>query len=180
MILGTAELLKLVKEKNLVLGLAERELTAPEGAGFDLRLGEIFEISGSGYLGIKERKTPKEKSLARYVPGKITKINIKPGKYYLVKTYEKINQPDDIQVIAKPRGTLIHSGVFLFSFFGCPGYGGEFVFGLMNLGSLKFTVEMGARFAHVNFFEVKGKTLVPYRGQWQGGRVAARKREKQV
>ncbi|KKP65265.1 MAG: Deoxycytidine deaminase, partial [Candidatus Roizmanbacteria bacterium GW2011_GWC2_35_12] len=36
MILGPKILLKLVKEKNLVEGLADRELTTPEGAGFDL------------------------------------------------------------------------------------------------------------------------------------------------
>jgi hypothetical protein len=37
MILGPVLLLKLVKEKKLVEHLAERELTNPEGAGFDLR-----------------------------------------------------------------------------------------------------------------------------------------------
>ncbi len=37
MILGPQKLLELVKKENLVIGLAERELTNPEGAGFDLR-----------------------------------------------------------------------------------------------------------------------------------------------
>ena len=50
MILGINELHKLVKEKKLVEGLCERELKSPEGAGFDLRIGELYEISGNGFL----------------------------------------------------------------------------------------------------------------------------------
>jgi hypothetical protein len=42
MVLGIKKLLKLVKEKKLVENLSERELKNPEGAGFDLRVGEIF------------------------------------------------------------------------------------------------------------------------------------------
>ncbi|PIW91012.1 MAG: hypothetical protein COZ91_02770, partial [Candidatus Nealsonbacteria bacterium CG_4_8_14_3_um_filter_39_7] len=66
MILGIKELHKLVKEKKLVEGLCERELNNPEGAGFDLRIGEIYELEGAGFLGVEERKTPEIKSLAKY------------------------------------------------------------------------------------------------------------------
>lgn len=180
MILGTDELLKLVKKQKLVENLAARELNLPEGAGFDLRAGEIYELSGQGYLGIEERKTPLEKLLAKYREGKSTKVDIKPGRYYMVKSLEVINQPASIQVMVRPRTTLIRSGIYLGAAFGSPGYRGPFNFGLMNLGGHKFTLELGARFAHAGFFEIKGKTLVPYRGQWQGGRVAARRREKQI
>src|SRR5581483_10071725 len=58
MILGPKRLLELVKKKKLVEGLADRELLNPEGAGFDLRLGEIYKISGTAFLGETERKTP--------------------------------------------------------------------------------------------------------------------------
>ena len=66
MILGVEKLLKLVKEKKLVENLSERELKNPEGAGFDLRIGELYEISGKGFLGVEDRKTPKIKLLAKY------------------------------------------------------------------------------------------------------------------
>lgn len=180
MILGTSELLKLVKNKKLVENLSERELNNPEGAGFDLRIGELYELSGSGYLGIKERKTPTEKLVAKYKEGKLVKVNLEPGKYYLAKTVETINQPENVQVMVRPRKTLTSSGILFSGAFGAPGYKGQHVYGLVNIGGFKFTLEMGARFLHAVFFEVKGKTLVPYRGQWQGGRVSARKKEKQV
>src|SRR3990172_8263301 len=44
MILGPKILLQLVRTKKLVENLSERELTSPEGAGFDLRLGEVYKI----------------------------------------------------------------------------------------------------------------------------------------
>ncbi len=58
MILGPKILLELVKREKLVENLSERELTNPEGAGFDLRLGEVYKISGDAFLGETERKTP--------------------------------------------------------------------------------------------------------------------------
>ena len=51
MILGPKHLLELVSEIHLVTNLSERELTNPEGAGFDLRLGEVYSISGKAFLG---------------------------------------------------------------------------------------------------------------------------------
>ena len=51
MILGPAKLLELVHKKKLVEGLSDRELTNPEGAGFDLRLGVVdyFFFSSCAY-----------------------------------------------------------------------------------------------------------------------------------
>ena len=66
MILGISELLRLVKEKKLVENLSERELTNPEGAGFDLRLDEVYSISGSAFLGETHRKTPDIKLIPKY------------------------------------------------------------------------------------------------------------------
>jgi deoxycytidine triphosphate deaminase len=75
MILGIKELHKLVKEQNLVENLCEREMNNPEGAGFDLRLGEAYELSGDGFLGVEERQTPEAKSLAKFNPNKIDDEN---------------------------------------------------------------------------------------------------------
>ena len=69
MILGVAELLRLVKEKNLVEGLSERELTNPEGAGLDLRLKKLYRLTGKGLLGIDKRETPTVELVAEYNPG---------------------------------------------------------------------------------------------------------------
>ena len=74
MVLGIKELHRLVKEKSLVANLSERELENPEGAGFDLRIGEIYEISGQGFLGVTERETPEMILVAKYEEEKIAEV----------------------------------------------------------------------------------------------------------
>jgi len=179
MILGPKQLLKLVKKIKLVEGLSERELTNPEGAGFDLRLGEVFKISGEAFLGEIHRKTPDIKSIITFKEGKKESIKIKPGDFYLVKTVEKINLPINLSAVILPRTTTFRSGLFLRTGPIQPGYQGELTFGLKNEGPITVEIEMGARFAHVIFHEIKGVGN-KYRGQWQGGRVSANKKEKQV
>ena len=179
MILGPQLLLKLVNEIKLVENLAERELTNPEGAGFDLRLGAVYAIKGTGFLGVTERQTPEETLVVKYDPKKKNKIVFKPGDFYLVQTIESFNMPQNLTANFKPRTTTFRSGLFLRTGNVAPGYKGQVAFGMTNEGPCEVTIEMGARFCHVQFEEVKGGGSM-YRGQWQGGRVSARKREKQV
>jgi deoxycytidine triphosphate deaminase len=186
MILGPKKLLQLVKAKKLVEGLSERELTNPEGAGFDLRLGEVYKISGEAFLGETHRKTPEVKLIKKYDPtfakasaGKQKSIIIKPGDFYLVKTIEKINLPVNLSAVIIPRTTTFRSGIFIRTGPIQPGYSGELIFGLKNEGPVTVEIEMGARFVHLIFHEIKGGGS-QYRGQWQGGRVTTKKKEKQV
>lgn len=179
MIIGPKKLLQLVKTKKLVEGLSERELTNPEGAGFDLRLGEVYKITGTAFLGETERKTPNIKLVQTYSKDKKRVIKIKPGDFFLVKTIEKINLPVNLSATIIPRTTTFRSGLFIRTGPVQPGYEGELTFGLKNEGKVIVTIEMGARFVHILFQEIKGGGS-KYRGQWQGGRVSALKREKQV
>jgi deoxycytidine triphosphate deaminase len=179
MILGVDKLLALVKEKKLVENLCDRELNNPEGAGFDIRIGEVYEINGDGFLGIDERQTPKETLVAKYKDGEKNVFEFLPGKYYLMKTIEKVNTPSDIAILFRSRSTLYRSGIALFTGNVSPGYCGELTFGITNLGQCPIKIEMGARVAHAMFYQVDGQTNL-YRGQWQGGRVSANNTEKQV
>lgn len=183
MILGPKRLLQLVRIKKLVENLAERELKEPEGAGFDLRIGEIFKISGKAFLGEFERETPDVKSVAKYTPGKSKKVTIKPGEFYLAKTIESVNTPKNLTINFKPRTTTFRSGLYLRTGNVAPGYRGELTFAIKNEGPIPVVLEMGARIMHAQFEEVKGGGSM-YRGQWQGGRVTtkstSRKREVQV
>ncbi len=179
MILGVKKILKLVKDKKLVENLSKRELKNPEGAGFDFRIGEIYEIKGRGFLGIEERETPKTKLLAKYNPKKKKAFTFEPGKYYLMKTMERVNTPENILILFRPRTTIFRSGLMVFTGSVSPGYRGELTFGIANLGQCKVKIELGARVVHAMFFEIKGKTNL-YRGQWQGGRVSTIKKEKQI
>lgn len=179
MILGPKKLLKLVKTKKLVEGLSKRELENPEGAGFDLRLGEVYKISGVAFLGEEHRKTPDVKLVQKFEKGKKRSIKIKPGDFYLVKTIEKINLPLNLSAVIIPRTTTFRCGIFIRTGPIQPGYQGELTFGLKNEGPITVEIEMGARFVHVIFHEIEGGGS-KYRGQWQGGRVTTRRKERQV
>ena len=179
MILGVKKLLKLVKEKKLIENLSQRELKNPEGAGFDIRIGELYEVKGKGFLGIEERKTPEIKLVAKFDEKKRKKIFLQPRTYYLMKTVEKLNLPENLLAIFTPRSSLYRSGIYIFGGQSAPGYKGELTMGIYNFTNFPFELEMGSRVLHIMFFEVKGK-LNLYRGQWQGGRITTKKKEKQI
>lgn len=179
MIIGPQKLLELVKKKQMVTNLSERELTNPEGAGFDLRLGEVYEITGGkAFLGVTHRETPEMKILAS-IKNNDASFTFEPGKYYLVTTIEEVNLPQDITCNMKPRTTTFRSGLFIRTGNVAPGYSGKLTFALKNEGPVAVTVELGARIIHAQFYRVEGGGNM-YRGQWQGGRVTTKKREKQV
>jgi deoxycytidine triphosphate deaminase len=180
MILGPKKLLELVKKEKLVEGLCKRELTNPEGAGFDLRLGAVHEIAGgTAHLGETHRETPEIKTLISYSTKKPQAFTFEPGKYYLISTIEKVNTPKDITINFKPRTTTFRSGLMMRTGNVAPGYCGLLTFGLFNAGPLPVRIELGARVVHAQFSWVDGGGAL-YRGQWQGGRVTTKGREKQV
>jgi len=179
MILGTENLLKLVKEKNLVKNLSQRELTNPEGAGFDLRIGELYTLGGKGFLTQEIRETPKVKLLAKFDPNFPKKVTLKPKIYYLMKTIEELNMPENLLALFTPRSTLYRSGIYIFGGQTAPGYKGSLTMGIYNFRDEDFQLEMGSRVLHIMFFEIKGKSNL-YHGQWQGGRVATKNKEKQI
>mgnify|MGYP001589378253 CR=1 FL=1 len=179
MVLGVNKILQLVKEKKLVENLSERELKNPEGAGFDLRIGELYKLSGRGFLGIEERETPQMELIAEYQSGKTAKVLLAPGVYYVFKTIETMNIPDNLLALTTPRSTLFRSGVYIFGGQTPPGYQGGLVMGIYNFRREPFEIEMGARVIHIMFFEIAGESNL-YRGQWQGGRVTTDKKEKQI
>ncbi len=180
MILGPKKLLRLVKTKKLVENLAERELTTPEGAGFDIRLGEIHKLDGGkAFLGVTHRETPKIKTVAKFNPKKTTSYKIKPGEFCLMSSMETFNIPLDITVNFKPRTTTFRSGLIIRTGNVAPGYKGKVTFAAKNEGNIPITMELGCRFAHAQFEWVDGGGS-QYKGQWQGGRVTTKKREKQI
>lgn len=181
--LGPATLLKLVKKIKLVENLSERELTNPEGAGFDLRLGEVHKLvvdsKKSPFLGIEDRDTPETKLIQEFKADKESWLILKPGDYFLVKTIETVNLPNDLTGHIFMRSTLFRSGLVLHCTQVAPEYKGGLTFALENSGTIKMRLQLGARIAHIQFEKVVGGGSA-YRGQWQGGRVSTGKKEKQV
>jgi deoxycytidine triphosphate deaminase len=179
MIIGLDILLERVKKGELIINLSQRELDHPEGAGFDLRAGEIYRIKSSGYLGVIQRQTPDVELIASYTESGSSEVILQPSEYYLVKIIEEITLDPDMLGIFHPRSTLFRSGVVLQTGVHPPGYSGAPTFGLYVAGNHPFRLEVGARIAHINILRIEGLSS-PYRGQWQGGRVTTGEKETQV
>lgn len=177
-IIGGSELAKRIKREGLINNLSKREITNPEGPGFDLRIREVYTIKGKGFLGIEERKTAEGRLIAS-AKSKNKKVIIKPKDYFLISTMEELKMPADLFATIYPRSTLFRSGLLLLSGKVSPGYWGKLTFGLTNLGQATFEIEIGARIAFISFSKLTGKTNLS-RGQWRGGRVLAKKKEKQI
>ena len=159
--------------------LSERELNNPEGAGVDLRIGKVFRLEGKGFLGVEDRMTPAAILAAEFRPGEKIEFTLAPGEYVLTETIEKLNMPQNLLAIPKPRTTLQRSGVMIRLGEVDPGYSGTIHPGIFNASREPFTIEMGVRYVNVTFFEVKVRAS-PYRGHWQGGGVDTGGRETQV
>lgn len=180
MILGQSEIQKLIKEIGLVTNLSEREKNDPEGCIIDLRIEKIYSLTGEAFLGIEERQTPSLIEMATWNPKRKTFFTFEPGKYYLTKTIEEVNVPENLGGTLKPRSTTFRSGLNIRTGFINPGYHGPLYFGLANEGPIPVKIEMGARYVSIYFHEVSGKSVHTYRGQWQGGRATTKFKEKQI
>ena len=179
MVLGPKHILKLVQTKGLISNLSERELYNPESCTIDIRIKEISQLQGEGFLGIAERQTPKHKLLASYKGKEGEIVTLLPGEFYATESIEIFKMPADLFAIVKPRSTLFRSGIILRAGVIDPGYEGPIHPALYNASKLPFKLEMGARYIQVFFMEIKGSLIRKYEGQWQGGRKHALVKEKQ-
>lgn len=187
-VLGINQVLIRIKEELLVENLGSRELENPEGVGIDFRLGAIFQITKGGAFieadagdGLGKRKGVQTKEIAAFAAGskKQKIVSLKPGQYYLAQTLESVNTPHDLMPVVYPRTSLFRAGILMLNSKTDPGYKGRLIFGMVNLSPFPVKLQMGARICNMVFFKIEGET-VAYRGQNQGGRITAKKVEKQV
>lgn len=168
--LGFDKLQELVTQQKLLENLTNKELNKKGGVAFDLRIGEIHEFIGEGFLSIDETKTPPTNLLGKYEENKSNKIVLQPNKYYIVKSIEKVNLPKEIACIMISRTTLFRSGLLLLAGLGDPGYSGEITAGLINLTDKPFTIELGSRIANIIFYKIEGNAN-EYISNYHGGLI---------
>ena len=176
MIIPPLEILRTMKDDLPVRGLSERELTSPEGVGFDLRLASVYVAEGDGELLQETRSTSSTKMLVASDDGVYT---LTAKNWYLVQTIETVHLPLSLAGVIYPRSTLFRSGVALHTSIAPPGYEGPLIFGLSLQEGHSFRIQHGARFCHLVLSSVN-EGATNYRGQWSGGRVSQPDSERQV
>lgn len=178
-VIGIHEVVRRIKEENLITGLGGRDLSSPEGTGIDLRLGAVHKIiEGGAYIeadgaaGLGKRHGVKTEELYHLKDSDVqAEFIVRPGEYYLVQTAETIHTPLDLMPMVYPRSSLFRAGLLLLVTKTDPGYEGQLTFGLSNPGPFPVKLQLGARICNIIFHAIDGETI-GYRGQHQGGRVS--------
>lgn len=178
-VIGIHEVVRRIKEEELITGLGGRDLSSPEGTGIDLRLGAVHKmteggayIEADGAAGLGRRKGVVTEEVAKLKDGdEQDEFVIGPGEYYLVQTAESVKTPLDLMPMVYPRSSLFRAGLSLLATKTDPGYEGPLTFGLANLSTFPVKLQLGARICNIVFYKIEGE-VIGYRGQHQGGRVS--------
>jgi len=164
-ILGRAEILRLIKaEPPLIEGYLDLEAQL-QPAGFELSLREVRAFTTPGRLDFTNARRVVSETVT--LPFSDGELHLAPGAY-LVVFNEKVNIPLDLVAIAKPRSSLLRSGVTVETAVWDPGYSGRSRALMLVLNDRGFTVERNARLVQLIFLRVGGDVERGYSGVYQG------------
>jgi dUTP pyrophosphatase len=147
----------------LVEGVAEMQLQ-PDGV--ELTVDRVLALSGAGYLGA-------ENADRQVAPTEEVKPNgqgwwkLPSGVYRLVLS-EAVHIPSNICAIARPRSSLLRSGVSLGTALWDSGYEGRSEVLCMVHNPKGFRLQRGARVLQLIFFELEEEVEGGYEGKYQG------------
>jgi dUTP pyrophosphatase len=159
MYLGKSQILKRIKEEALLIDYEEANI---QGAGVDLRIEKLYEVVSGAFVGKENRKLPEIEEVEEFT--------LKPGRYYLCTTKEKLRMPLDLVAFIFPRSTIFRCGASLKTAVIDPGYKGALTIGIKNESEFEIRLEKGARIAQVVFSLVQGESE-GYNGRYQGGKI---------
>ncbi len=134
--------------------------------GVDLRIDRVFKLTSPALLGASD---PLREPAAReeIPPDGDGWWDLHQGSYVIV-VKEKVNLPPDLMALARPRSTLLRSGVAIHSAVWDAGYTGRSEALLSVLNGRGFRVQRGARVLQLVFMRLEQPTRDGYRGKYQG------------
>ena len=154
----------LASEPPLVEGLDQPLQLQPNG--IDLRVDRVQRLTSPGVLGASDNV--REPAAREDVPvDKDGWWDLHRGAYVI--TYqEKVNLPTDIMALARPRSTLLRSGVAIHTAVWDAGYSGRGEGLLSILNARGYRLQRGARVLQLVFFRLSSPTAEGYKGRYHG------------
>lgn len=145
------------------VGDLERQL---QPSGIDVRIERVFKVTSPALLGATDalREPAAREEIAPDADGW---WDLHQGSY-VIAFREKVNLPNDIMAIARPRSTLLRSGVTIHSAVWDAGYSGRGEGLLTVFNARGFRIQRGARVQQLVFFRLEHATHDGYRGRYQG------------
>lgn len=134
--------------------------------GVDVRIDRVFKLTSPALLGSAD---PLREPAAReeIPPDRDGWWDLHQGSYVIV-IKEKVNLPPDLMALARPRSTLLRSGVAIHTAVWDAGYSGRSEALLAVLNGRGFRVQRGARVMQLVFMRLEQPAREGYRGRYQG------------
>lgn len=166
MVLSDRDIKKAIKEKHIIITPKPDFKTQLGSCSLDLRLGNIFRIfEYSKYPYIDPSKRDFSNEITRKVVVKNgQEFIMQPGDFVIAATLECVRLPDNMMGRLEGRsslgrlGIVVHSTASIFD----PGWDGNCVLELGNLGRMAVRLTPGMRICAMSFEELSSVAEVPY------------------
>ena len=130
--------------------------------GIDIRVDRVARLVSRGTLGVEGRE-PAERT---EVPDQDGWWDLAAGAY-VIGYRERVNLPNDVMALARPRSSLLRSGVAIHSAVWDAGYSGRGEGLLSVVNPEGYRLERGARVLQLVFLRLGSPAAEGYRGTYQ-------------
>ena len=130
--------------------------------GIDIRVDRVARLVSRGTLGVEVRE-PAERT---EVPDQDGWWDLAAGAY-VIGYRERVNLPNDVMALARPRSSLLRSGVAIHSAVWDAGYSGRGEGLLSVVNPEGYRLERGARVLQLVFLRLGSPAAEGYRGTYQ-------------
>ncbi|HET8569800.1 MAG TPA: deoxyuridine 5'-triphosphate nucleotidohydrolase [Candidatus Limnocylindria bacterium] len=132
--------------------------------GIDLSVERVARLGGAGALGVEARDQAARVDLE---PDRDGWWTLAPGAY-VIGYAERVNLPNDVMALGRPRSSLLRSGVTVYTAVWDAGYSGRGEGALHVMNEHGWRVQRGARVVQLVFFRLARAAAEGYRGRYQG------------
>ncbi|MBI4091900.1 MAG: dCTP deaminase [Candidatus Levybacteria bacterium] len=172
MVLSDRDIKKAIEEGKIVITPAPDLKLALGTCSIDLRLGHTFRVfEHSKYSYIDPLKKDYSNEITRKVViKKGGEFVMQPGDFVLAMTLEQVKLPSNMMGRLEGRsslgrlGIVVHSTASIFD----PGWDGNCVLELGNLGRMAVKLRVGMRICAMSFEELSSPAEVPYNKKGAG------------
>ena len=131
--------------------------------GIDIRVARIARLTSAGTLGTSARNAAERQELAPDAEGW---WQLAAGAY-VIGYLERVNLPNDVMAFARPRSSLLRSGVAIHTAVWDAGYSGAGEGLLVVANPAGYRLQRGARVVQLVFIRLGTAAAEGYRGLYQ-------------
>ena len=131
--------------------------------GIDIRVERMDRLTSRAVLGVHERAPAARSEIATDGDGW---WDLDPGAY-VIRYRERVNLPNDVMAFARPRSSLLRSGVAIHTAVWDAGYSGQGEGLLSVLAPAGYRLQRGARVVQLVFVRLGTATAEGYHGAYQ-------------